>query len=251
VQKGGILMSKRLFCLIGLLLLIGCKKPEERKCWKSKGDTDTVAVALDSVAHFSLGPHIKYIIHESDERKVEVIGGSNMIQQVDFAYSGTELRIENHNICHFLRKGDRFVEVNIYYPYYRSFFIEASDSVVFQDTLRSDSLNINLRNGGGSLKLTVDNQYIEINVSRGAADYQLAGESDRAIIKIQNNGFADATNFKAASIFAYQRSTADLYLNLEGASSYVLLEGTGDVYYTGIPSDLSINGKGSGKLIQF
>ena len=244
-------MSRVGLFLLGLFFLAGCKKPEERKCWKSKGDDDTLTIPLDSVAHFSLGPNIKYRIYESDVRQLVVRGGSNMIQHVDALYSGTDLRIENQNSCHFLRKGARFVEVDIYYPHLRSFFIEASDSVIFCDTIYSDSININLRNGGGSLDLAVDNKYIEINVSRGAADYQLSGQSNRAIIKIQNNGFADATNFQAASIFAYQRSTADLYLNLDGAMSYVLLEGTGDVYYTGVPSDLVTNGKGSGKLIQF
>lgn len=243
---------KELLVIAAILLmgLSGCKKPENRSCWKSNGVTDSLVIELDSVAKFSLGPNIKYRIHESTDKKLVVRGGENMVNLVDASYSDTELRIENHNKCHFLRKGERFVEVDIYYPHYRRFFIEASDSVVFVDTIYSDSLDINLRNGGGSLVLTVSNDFIEINVSRGAADYTLSGQSDRGIIKIQNNGFADATNFSANSIFAYQRSTADLYLNLEAASSYVLLEGTGDVYYTGTPLDLTINGKGSGQLIE-
>src|SRR5690606_10456878 len=113
------------------------------------------------------------------------------------------------------------VEVEIHYPHYGRFYIEPSDSVIFEETMVCDSLFIELREGGGSMVLDVESNFLEVIVSNGTADYNISGFSKRAELKVQHKGYGNASNLKANSYFAYQNSVADLEINLDGANSFV------------------------------
>jgi len=244
-------MRHFLVIVVILSLSLGaCKKAGDRTCWKGQGDLDSLVLGLDSISSFKLLKDIKYNLYESDEKKMVVRGGENMIPQIGLSYDANELTVSNGNKCHFFRSGERFIEVDIYYPSYSDLYIEASDSVIFQDTIHSD-IQIEMRNGGGSLLLNVDNNSTKMVVSLGTADFTIAGETNYAELKVQNNGFGKASNLSANSIFAFQNSTADLYLNFEGADVLVLIEGTGDAFYKGIASQIDLQGNGSGKLLEY
>jgi Putative auto-transporter adhesin, head GIN domain len=244
-------MKQLLYILIILSLsLASCKKAGERTCWKGQGNSDSLVLGLDSINSFRLMKDIKYNLYESDEKKMVVKGGENMIQQIGLEYDANELTVSNRNKCHFLRSGERSIEVDIFYPTYSEMYIEASDSVVFQDTIHSN-IQIEMRNGGGSLVLNVANNSTKIVVSLGTADYTIAGQTNYAELKVQNNGFGDASGLIANSLFAFQNSTGDLYVNFESADALVLIEGTGDVFYRGIATQIDLQGKGSGKLLEY
>jgi hypothetical protein len=174
-----------------------------------------------------------------------------MVNQIALEYNNQELRISNKNKCHFLRSSNRYLEVAIYYPEFKKLYFEASDSVIFHDTLHSDTLSIQMHEGGGSMVLNVDNKFISIVVSEGAADYTLAGKSVRSEIKIQNKGFADASKFTSNSMFIYQNSTSDLKVNVEGCSVNAIIAGSGNLYRTGSPTNFSLSGEGGGALIEY
>ena len=129
--------------------------------------------------------------------------------------------------------------------------MEASDSVVFHGAILSDTLLIEMRDGGGSLVLNVDNNFTSVVVSEGTADYTLSGQSIRSEIKIQHNGAGDASAFTSTSMFVYQNSTADLKINVEGCSVNAIIQGSGDLYKTGNETNFILNGAGGGKLIEY
>ena len=233
-----------------IIMLLSCKKASDRKCLKGNGGQDSLVIALDSISTFNLYKDIKFNIYESDEKKLVVKGGENIISQINLSYDNQTISIANDNKCHFLRTGSRSLEVDIFYPTYSRFYIEASDSVTFKDTIHSN-LDIEMRNGGGSLFLNVDNTSLKIVVSKGTADYTLGGTTGYAELKVQNNGYGDALNLEANSIFTYQNSTADLYLNFEGANVSSLIDGTGDIFYKGVAISIIEEGNGSGKLLQY
>ncbi|MEO9532123.1 MAG: DUF2807 domain-containing protein [Crocinitomicaceae bacterium] len=234
-----------------LLFLIACEKPENRKCWKSEGDQATLEIGLDSVNSFRLEKNIKYHLYESSEKKIVIHGGSNMVNQIGLSYLDGELTVSNENKCHFLRNAERYLEVEIYYPTYNRVYLEPSDSVIFHGTFYSDTLLLEMRYGGGTLILDVDNDYTSIVASEGTGNYVLSGHSNQSEIKIQHNGFGDASGFTSNYMFAYQNSTADLNINAEGCSVNALIQGSGDIYYKGTPTGLSLSGSGGGKLIQY
>lgn len=244
-------MKRLIYISLLLLVITSCKKPEDRSCWKGHGEDTTIEIPLDSVSSFRLGKKIRYRIFEDDERKIVIKGGENMVNLIDLSYDGYELTISNQNKCHFLRDYKREIEVEIHYPHYYNFYMEASDSVVFEDTIHSQTILIEMKEAGGTMVLNVDNYRTEVVVSIGTANYILSGHSVYGAVKVQDKGYADASNFTADNLFGFQNSTSDLYLNVNGALSEILINGTGDVYYTGTADSLSESGVGSGQLIEY
>ena len=248
-------MVKRIGVVILMLVLFlaGCKKSNERSCWKGHGDDTVKEIPItDSIASFILNKNVKYRIFQDNQNKIIVKGGSNMVDLVsaDYDASTYEMNIANNNKCNFLRDSERGIEVEIHYPDYRDFLLIVSDSVIFEDTITSSELLIEMFESGGTAKLNIDANIFSIVVSRGTADYIVTGHANYAEIKAQDKGYANALGLTADVLFVYQNSTADIQLDVDSAEVEVRLEATGNVYYKGTPDQISESGYGSGKLIE-
>ena len=230
--------------------MLSCKKASERSCWKSYGDEAELEYPISEVDSITLLKNIKYRIYQDSLNKVVVKGGENVVGLVEVVQEGGHLKVSNENSCNFLRDSDKKIEVEIHYPEYNRIYCEPSDSVVFEDTITGDSLFFEMRNGGGSGILNVNVNFIRINVSFGTGDYRLSGQADHAELKVQNNGFADCRDFLADFVFVHSVSTADLYVNLQGSSVLMDIQGTGNVYYIGDYNAISNTSSGSGELIK-
>jgi hypothetical protein len=234
-----------------MILIIACKKPEERTCWKGAGEYAEIEYAVDSIRAFHLNKNIKYRFYQDNERKIVVKGGENLIQQVAIDNRDNVLYATNLNNCHFLRNPSDRVEVEIHYPHYDRIYVDPTDSVVFENTITGYNLDIEIRNGGGSLIIDTDlKNKLTLVVSFGAGDFTLSGKAKDAELKIQNNGSANCVDFRATYIFLYQNSTADFFANLDDVLTLAIIDGTGDVFHLGIPKNLTIEGEGNGQLIK-
>lgn len=233
------------------LFLIGCQKPEERTCFKKEGDYAEIELALDSIRAFHLNKNIKYRFYQDDQRKVIIKGGNNLIQQIEIDVRDQVLYASNNNRCRFLRDFEDIIEVEIHYPFYDRIYAEPTDSVVFENTIKAYNLDIEIRNGGGSLKIHTDvKNKLTLVVSYGAGDFTLSGKTKDAELKIQNNGSGNAVNFSATYIFLYQNSTADMFINLDDIYTYAIIDGTGDIFHIGVPKNFKRDGQGVGQMIQ-
>jgi hypothetical protein len=236
-----------LACMV-CLLITSCEKPENRTCWKGAGDYTEISIPLDSIRAFHLNKKIKYRIYQDDSYKVIIKGGSNLVSQIELDNRDNVLYVDNRNKCDFLRYPEDLVEVEIHYPYLKSFYIDATDSVVFANKVTGKSFRVEMRNGGGSLVADVDVSIISMVVSNGAADFTLTGKAAEAELKVQNNGTANAIGFRSVYTYIYQNSTADLYINLDNTSAYIVIDGTGDVLYVNKAGNIETDGDGSGQI---
>lgn len=236
---------------VSFLSFISCRKAEERSCFKGTGGYAEQIYSLDSVRAFHLNKNIKYRFYQDNQRKVIVKGGKNLIQQIEIDVRDNVLYATNNNGCRFLRGYDDIIEVEFHYPFYNRIYAEPTDSVVFENTITGYNLDIEMRNGAGSLKIDTDlKNKLTLVVSYGAGDFTLTGKAAQAELKVQNNASANATGFWAKYIYFYQNSTADLFINLGGISTLAVIDGTGDVFYIGVPSNVEREGLGVGEMIQ-
>lgn len=232
------------------MLLTACKKTEDRSCWKGHGAQSELVYDLDSVAHFDLGHRIKYRFYQDNSRQLIVKGGENMVNHIELSYDADTLHVNNKNRCNFLRDADRFIEVEIHYPYYRSLYIEPSDSVIFEDTITGSELRVHLREGGGSMIAHVNVGFLQLTASIGTANYTVSGTAGYAEIKVFNNGYANASELQSSSIFVYQNATGPVEVNLDNSNALIQIQSIGNVYYKGEPDSLELEGHGSGELIK-
>lgn len=247
-------MTKMKYLLVTVLslcvLFVSCQKSEDRTCWKGAGDDAELSVGLDSVSHFRLLKNIKYRIYQDNERRLTIKGGENLIKHIGVTRNGYEITVENFNRCNFLRGSETMPEVEIHYPHFNSFFIDPTDSVVFEGTICGDSVGVEMRDGGGSLVMDVDVEKIAMIVSHGPADFTLTGKADAAELKVQNNGAGNAAYFRSNYVFIYQNSTADISINLDNTWALIVVDGTGHVFYRNKPKVLDREGLGQGQIIQ-
>lgn len=232
------------------LSFLGCQKSENRTCFKTSGDYAEREVAIDSVRFFEMNKGIKYRLIQDDQRKVVIKGGANMINNISVENRDNVLYVNNENKCTFLRseEGD-IVEVEVHYPHYRYLYFDATDSVVFEDKIKTYSLYIEMRNGGGSMYVNVEVTKLSIIVSAGAGDFTLLGSAKESELKIQNNGSGNALGFNTNYVYLYQNSTADFFISLLNTHCTIVVDGTGNVYYQYDPANILRQGLGSGEIL--
>ncbi len=242
------LMGMLLFT--GLIYFSACKKPEDRLCFKSTGEFGEFVIDLDSVRHFDLGENVKYRIFQDSTNRVIIKGGSNLIKHIDISNRDNVLYVRNLNKCKFVRNSPDQVEVEIHYPSMNGFTINMSDSVIFMNQIKTHTFRVLMRDGGGSLVANVDVTKISMIVANGAGDFTLSGKADEAELKIQNNGAANASAFRSEYVFIYQNSTANMFIDLNGSSASILVDGTGNVFYSNEAGNIESEIRGEGQIIK-
>ncbi len=242
---------KYIFIILIGLLIWSCKKAEDRKCYKSFGEITEATYPIDSVQEFKLYKKIKYRFFQDSTRKIVVRTGKNMQNFIDIQTEDYITTINNHNKCNFLRDNDKKVEVDIHYPHYNKIYAEPSDSMIFVDTLRGNYTSIQLRDGGGTLKLNVNMNQISIGIGYGAGNFIVGGKTNYAHLTIQNLAYGDALNLKTNNLSIYHNSNNDLLTNFDSSQVNVLFYANGDVRFIGEPISLSVDGVGEGEVIHY
>ena len=243
-------MVKYLLIISVLIFTITCKKSDQRRCWKTIGETTTLTLPIDSVKKFNLYSKLTYVLHQSNARKIEIIGGSNMVNLVDIDYKNYTLDIRNKSYCHFLRDFDKKIVVHIYNPHYEDIYAEISDSLIFLDTIKGNLLQLEMRESGGVTVLTSDLNDLSVIVSAGVGSFVLNGFAKYATLKTQGQAFGNALGLTSEFLNIYQNSNNNLSVNISNAETNVLINGAGDVEYAGIPKSVIISKNGDGVFVK-
>jgi hypothetical protein len=246
-------MNKILGFSILILVMFSCKKANERRCYKSHGELDSMVYSLESgIYEFDLGKRIRYRIFQDSSNQVIVRGGENMISFVRPEQSDSTLTIRNQNRCNFLRSKDEYIEVDIYYDTYQRIKCDPTDSLVFMDTISADYLDIYLVDGGGYMRLNTLANHLRLDVTGGVTHFDVAGEAvNQFDLFVHILSYGNAEGLKSKNAWINNNTTGDLYVNLDSTVSRIQLRGTGDIYYSGTPDSLNIEKTGDGNLIPF
>ena len=245
-------MALRVTIYVAIIIWFSaCKKADERRCWKSFGDQTSLVIALDSVQKMRLNTGVTYVMHQSFERKIEIIGGENMVKLVNVQLENYLLEITNKSSCNFLRDFDKKVRVHIYYPQFTDVYAEVSDSLIFMDTIQGDLLQLEMRNAGGVATITCNLNDLRMIVSAGPGHFVANGFAKFATLKTQGQGFGDARGLNSKFLNGYQNSRAPLKLNLENTESSIVIDGAGDVRYMGTPKSIDLIQNGAGNFIKY
>jgi hypothetical protein len=242
---------RRLYFILLIPFFFACKKANERRCWKTIGDSIKLVTTIDSVQKMVLNNGLTYIMHQSNERKVEVIGGKNMVDLVEIRTNNYQLEITNKSYCHFLRDFDKKIVVHIYYPRFTDIYAEVSDSLIFLDTIQGNLMQLEMREAGGVAILTANLNDLRVIISAGPGHFVANGFAKFSTLKTQGQGFGDASGLKSQFLFGYQNSGAPLKLNLEGTEANIVIDGAGDIQYVGEPISIELTQNGEGDFIKY
>lgn len=244
----------KLFSMVVLFAFFtGCKKAEDRTCFKTTGKYTELTHHVDDLSKIHLQDAIKYVLFQDSTNQVIVKGGENLVKHIHFEKDSEGFFVfKNNNKCNLLRKLSNEITVEIHLKKLENLIISSSDSIVNRGELKNDKISIEMRDGASTVFLNFDADTIGTYVIDGFADITYTGKA-----KFCNNNINNATGLNLLhlqveqSVYIHSKTSRDIYTNVEGISLTGKILSHGNVYYRGNPSHLSYEKiSGNGDFIQ-
>lgn len=236
---------------IVVLLVVGCKKPEERTCWKFAGDKSSMNIPLGEFDKLFLGPHLKFTLVQDTVNYLEVIGHENLIQLVNAEISEGVMRIENKNKCNFLRNYDtKLIEVVIHFKELINLEFQGTEPLNSEGVLNLNYFTFMIKDGAGPVNLSLNADVIYASVNHGFGDFTLTGNVNYANFRISSNGYCNTNQLNIQdSIDVIYNSAVESTFNFHNVPARVEILSLGNVRYIGNPTSIEFLDYGEGDLI--
>ncbi len=239
-----------LFFLV--LIILSCKKAEDRSCLKFTGEQIEKRIDLADFERLDLGPYLNFRLVQDTVQYVRLFGGENVVNHVKTEVtSNKELVISNENKCRFLRNSNKTILVEIHFVDLKDVFFEGSGWLKNEGQLDVPELTVTLSEGSGTATLHVKTTKLNVAAEPSWSNYILTGQTEEARLSVKGNAYGDSKGLKInSSLTVISRSSADLVVNVDGTGTFKCETwGNGNVYYSGVPSWLHWNDYGKGKLL--
>ncbi len=247
-------MRKFSLLIVLFLALTACEKPSD--CFESSGPTITKEVAVQPFKKIKVYRGIEVVITEGSEYKVEIVAGSNFIDNVEVRQNGDQLIFKDDVSCNWVRaygntkilvttptleeiysKTDRNISSNgvLTFPYI---------SFVAMDKDGDGESGV----GTGDFILNVNNDYLNIannNVSR----FYLSGQTNTANFNFYfGDGRIEAQNLTAQNIIVYHRGSNDMVVNpIQSISG--TMNSTGNIILKNVPPIVQVEELYQGRVV--
>ncbi|MBM3163953.1 MAG: DUF2807 domain-containing protein [Bacteroidetes bacterium] len=239
------------FLFLGLFffVVLSCRKANERSCFKRSGDPSFRTVVLGSFNRLFLREHIKYVLVQDSTDQVIVRGGANLIPFIEIDEVDGLVTVVNKNRCNFLRNYD-IPTVEIHFTRLINLHFEGTEELYNLDTISTDYLTITLRDGAGTIDLTLNAIDIKAENTNGWGSMVLRGSTQSLRANLMGDGAFHFEELKVLnSLKILTVSSREQKIRAEAIPLQVQIDGMGNIRYWGYPSTISLNKYGSGDLI--
>ncbi len=209
---------------------------------KGNGDITTSTRSTDSYEGVKASGPMDFKLVKGKEGEISIKGDANLME-----YIVTEIE---HNILivkvkdGFNLKPSKTIVVTVPYDTIETVSLSGSGDIENTGTIKSNAFEVSLA-GSGDINLKVSTQYLESNIA-GSGDIELNGSTTDLTTKITGSGDFDGSNLKSKNVRAEitGSGSADVICN---GDLKVRITGSGDVNYSGNPTnkDTKITGSGS------
>jgi hypothetical protein len=237
------------YLFMTLIACIGCKKPADRKCFKSIGDSLTLNFINNSqIKHLIIDDHIDVILYHDSLNYFSLEGGENLLPHIESTIILDSVLFKDNNKCQTLRNHQNKVTLHYHYSTLSSLVMTGYGSIKSKDTLHH-SVAIYSRNSFSKLALTLNNDSTYISIPTGGVPIQLNGKTNQLYIFSAGESPVDASNLSAINAHGHSKGINDFKLR---ATAFVNVElrGPGNVYVYGNPVERIYTKTGSGQIIE-
>lgn len=242
---------EKLTIILVLALAFSCRKPENRRCFKSYGSETIKELSLPAFNRLELFEQMEFELIQDSTDKLVILGGKNMVNQIEWEIDSEGLlSIRNKSKCNFLRNLKKKVKVEIHFTELINMHYEGTEPLYSKDTLVLPYFSMLLRDGSSSVNLCVKSDIIYADIAHGWGDYTLRGKCNYANLAIRSNGYANAFDLKIRDSLRFSsNSQGDLKVNANSipARGQILVDG--NVIYRGNPSEKEVKAYAKGKFI--
>jgi hypothetical protein len=234
-----------------LLSLISgsCEKSPLPDCFKSTGKVERETRDLEYFHGLKLYDNINLQLIPAAETSLTLEAGRNLLGKIDtYVNEDSILIIRNNNTCNWVRSYEKPINVYLRVRDLQTIEYRSIGDLSCSDTLRQDSLRIDVWEGAGTIDLGVNLKKCEANIHYGTAVIELSGITRQGYYYQLGAGQINASGLRAEQVYIRNWSSNDLF---SWATKYLSAEikGLGNVYYRGNPV-ISSSLQGQGKLLQ-
>ena len=243
---------KKILVLWFSVFLISCNSDSEIDCFKKQGDVIEKFAETDYFDKIHIGLNIELIVSQSDETKIKVEYGKNLIDNVHFEVENYELKITNKSNCSMLRNyhpAKVFVSIpNLVKIHSGSQYSVKSAGVLKFPSLLLESGIIEESLPISFFDIEVDNQELKINDNVSTA-FRVSGKTEKLDIRFWSDaGRFEGENLIANEVAFYHRSSNDIIIypitKVTGK-----LAGTGNLVLKNTPEILDVEQIYTGSVI--
>lgn len=244
-------MRRSLYLIITLALLWSCKKAEERRCFKSVGDTIEQTVPLGQFDALMLFDGLHYVLIQDSTDKLVIKGGENLLNSIDISVEQGLLTIKDNNKCTWLRELPPVIVAEIHYTNIDYAHIEAHGPVTNVGTHRGDELVWESWHVNTQCELDVDVRSLSAKVNGGGSLTTFRGRADEFYVHWDGLGIMDGSQVQSGYYWANNLSVGQVLLDFpSGGRLDYLIQSYGDILYTGVPDTIvQVDHSGSGQLM--
>jgi hypothetical protein len=248
-------MGKRIFPSMVLLLAIGfilngCKRENLCDCVKGTGKRKTETRDVCGFTKIYMEDKIDVYFTQSMDSSfdVQVEAGSHLLNLIKTEVVDGELRIKNNNKCGWMRSYKKD-EIKVFVKAPHLYFLNNNSVGNFycENILSEKLIDYSVRNSGDVYLNVICTQ--AVGHMHGAGDIYISGTAGEHDVHCTGQGFVNAGELTTNYTWIYYNSSGRARVKTSGLL-YVMLYGSGDVYYTGantIHSEIY----GKGKLISY
>lgn len=255
--------TKIIFLILFVLLfsVTGCKKsPFDMFTATGPIVTETRELAK-TFYRIKMCDNIDVELVSSDEQKVEVTAGANLMQKIKTTITFDScLIIANENQVNWVRSYDKPLKIRVYYKLLRTVDYHSVGNLTSEDTIRGlltkmqDStyrtfFAIQVQEGSGDIDLKVNCQWSSLSIYYGTANLTVSGYSAISTINSYSYGYVDAQHLRTLHTYMGVTGSNDCKVHAENELSADITN-IGDVYYYGNPKKVIRKGNGKGRLIK-
>ncbi len=241
---------KYIFYTIILFFLFSCKKPEDRRCFKSIGDEISITRQLDDFSKIKMGKLLKFRMVQDTVNKVILTGGKNLLNFIRTDIENGQLIVENQNKCNFLRKFDKKVTVEVHFKNVVNIEFNGSEEVEAVNQLQTDYLSLYLSDGSGKFNLNVNAKTLYVMMAHGFGNFEIKGNVDYLRLEVRTAGFGSTYGLQVKdSIHAISKTVQPIKINANNCLIRTQTHSSGDIWYIGNPTFIEHFSYAEGELI--
>lgn len=241
-------MKTSIYILFWGLIMLSCERNEKAYCFENAGKSEISIRTLNEFQKLRLEGKMDIEIVQDSQMYAEIVTGEHLQDGIHFQELGDQLIISNKNRCLWLRRLNQFPKVTLHIRNLNSIRADHYGQLLIKDTLRTDSIYIEVWNGNPEIKMGLNNITTSIFIHSNSGSVDASGRVGVAYLSNGGAGPMHCENMKCDVVFVNSHSTNHTYVHaLQWLVADILWKG--NIFYRGKPSQIEINQCNEGKLI--
>ena len=221
---------------------LSCAQWGNGKKMKGNGDITTETRSTGSYDGLKAAGPMDFKLVQGTEGEISIKGDSNLMEYIIIEVKGDKLIVkvkDGYNL-----KPSQNIEITVPYKSISSVSLAGSGDIENSGIIKADKFKVALA-GYGDIKLNAASQSLESSIA-GSGDIKLIGSTKNLTTKIAGSGDFDGSHLKSTNVTAKITGSGSANVVSNGELK-VRITGSGDVKYSGKPTnkDTKITGSGS------